>query len=464
MQPSKANEGKFVPRSGEGPAKLVGLDFQCDCGRRHRIEVRHVEVGSDIMRNIPFTLRKLGLSGRFALVFDRNIRPLAEKHLFPVLDRPGIFYDIVCFDKPGELHGTVEASDELRALLPKDVKFLMVMGSGTMNDLTKWAATRLDIPYVVVATAPSMNGYTSSISALSVAGFKTTQNIRPAAAVFADVDILKDAPIEMIRAGLGDLLSKNVCNADWRLSHRLRGTYFCGVPQEMTRRQEDYYLSHAAELGARDPDAVQMLAEAIMNSGFSMAIVGESSPSSGSEHLIAHYWEMMDDLAGRPTELHGARVGVGTLIAADLYERALRLTPADVDLAKAKKQHKSADELRALVDRYYGAVAAKTFEETAKKAISWEEKEKQLATLRDHWDDVWADVKRFLRPRAELEKYMAAAGCPTRAKDLKVSRLDTYNAIRYSRLMRNRYTLLDLADDLGWLEPWAEELAREFAE
>ena len=267
MQPSRVPEG--------GPDKIIGLDYACDCGRRHRIEVRHVSVGRDILRKVPGVLRDLGLTGRFALVYDKNIKPLAEKLLFPVLDRPSIYYEPVCFDAPGELHGSVETSDELRAKLPKDITFLMVMGSGTMNDLTKWAATVLDIPYVVIATAPSMNGYTSSISALSKGGFKTTQAIRPAAAAIADVDILKDAPMPMIRAGLGDLLSKNVCNADWRLSHRIRGTYFCEVPQQMTRRQEDYYLSHASELGRRDPQAVQMLAEAIMNSGFSMAIVGE---------------------------------------------------------------------------------------------------------------------------------------------------------------------------------------------
>ena len=455
MLPSKANEG--------GPDNLIGLNFQCECGRAHRVEVRHVSVGSDILRNIPVVLRSLGLVGRFALVYDKNIRPLAEKRLFRVLDHPSIFYEPVCFDRPGELHGSVETSDELRAILPKGIKFVMVMGSGTMNDLTKWAATVLDVPYVVVATAPSMNGYTSSISALSKGGFKTTQNIRPAAAVFADIDILKDAPIEMIRAGLGDLLSKNVCNADWRLSHRLRNTYFCEVPSQMTRRQEDYYLAHAGELGARDPKAVQMLTEAIMNSGFSMAIVGESSPSSGSEHLIAHYWEMMDDLAGRPTQLHGARVGLGTLIAASLYERALKMTPADVDLDRAKKSYKTAEDLRALVKLYYGAVADETFKETAKKVVSWEEKAKELTTLRDHWDDIWTDVKRFLRPRAELEKYLNAAGCPTRCNALKISRDDCYNAIRYARLMRNRYTILDLADDLGWLEGWAGELADEFS-
>jgi glycerol-1-phosphate dehydrogenase [NAD(P)+] len=308
-----------------------------------------------------------------------------------------------------------------------------------------------------------MNGYTSSISALSKGGFKTTQDIRPAAAVIADIDIMKEAPIEMIRAGMGDLLSKNVCNADWRLSHRLKNTYFCEAPQQMTRRQEGYYLAHARDLSRRDPKAVRQLTEAIMNSGFSMAIVGESSPSSGSEHLISHYWEMQDEMAGRPIQLHGAQVGIGTLIAAEIYERARRTGSADIDLTRARRLHKSPNELRAVVDRYYGAVAAQTFEETAKKAVSWTQKEKELTTMKTNWDDIWRDLSRFLRPRAELERAMNDAGCPTRTSDLSISRENTYNAIRYARLLRNRYTILDLTEELGWLEQWADEIADEFA-
>ncbi|HUW59141.1 MAG TPA: iron-containing alcohol dehydrogenase [Planctomycetota bacterium] len=450
-----------------GPDRLVGLDFECDCGRRHAIEVKHVSVGSGVIRQVPRILRDLGLTGRFTLVYDRNIRPLAERRLFPVLDRPGIHYDAVCFEKPEEVKASVESSDEMRELMRAEgagtPDFLMVMGSGTMNDLTKWAATVMDVPYVVVATAPSMNGYTSSISALSVANFKTTQDITPAAAVVADIDIMRDAPIEMIRAGMGDLLSKNVCNADWRLSHLLRHTYFCELPQQMTRRQETYYLAHAAELGARDAEAVQMLTEAIMNSGFSMAIVGESSPSSGSEHLISHYWEMQLEMSGKPLNLHGAQVGVGTLIAAEIYERAQKMTPADVDLDRARACHKTPDELRALVDRYYGDVADKTFEETRKKIMTWDETRAMLEHVRDDWDAIWQDVGRYLRPRAELERAMVAAECPTRASDFGFTRRETADAIRYSRFMRNRYTILDLTDALGWLDTWADEIASDFA-
>ncbi|HUV39893.1 MAG TPA: sn-glycerol-1-phosphate dehydrogenase [Planctomycetota bacterium] len=455
------------PSIPEGaPENFVGLDFQCDCGKRHTVRVKHVSVGSGVLRRIPATLHDLGLTGRFALVYDRHIEPIARRRLFPVLDRPGVYYDAVCFEKDEELYGSVETSDEMRALIAREAHgrptFLMVMGSGTMNDLTKWAATVMDIPYIAVATAPSMNGYTSSIAALSQGGFKTTQDITPPVAVFADVDVLRDAPLDMIRAGLGDLLSKNVCNADWRLSHLLRGTYFCDVPHRLTHRQEEYYLAHASELGGRDARAVGMLTEAIMNSGFSMAIVGESSPSSGAEHLISHYWEMQHELAGKPIRLHGAQVGVGTLIAAEVYDRVLRLTADDVDLDIARRNYKGEKDLRKIVDARYGPVADRTFDETRRKVRGLDEELAALGKLKSEWDATWRDVGRYLRTRGELEAALEAAGAPTRASDLGFTRDETADAIRYARLMRNRYTVLDLADALGRLDAWADEIAAEF--
>ncbi len=446
-----------------GPDKLVGLDFDCDCGKHHKVEVKKVVVGSGAIRYIRNVLRELDLTGRFALVYDKNIRPLASKYLFGTLDYPGISYDAICFEKEGEVKASVESSDEMRAMLPANIEFLMVMGSGTMNDLTKWAATVLGIPYVVVATAPSMNGYTSSISALSKDGFKTTQDILPAAAVIADVDILKATPVEMIRAGMGDLLSKNVCNADWRLSHRIKGTYFCEVPQQLIRMQEEYYLAHAEDLGNRDPQAVHMLTEAIMGSGFSMAIVGESSPSSGAEHLISHYWEMQDEMAGRELQLHGAQVGVGSIIAAELYEKLQKLDPDDIDVEAARENHMSLEQLREQVDRHYGEVADQTFEETTLKATTWEEKRKELENLKTNWADIIADVSRFLRTRAELESAMSAAGGPLRPADLGISPEQTFDAIMNARLMRNRYTILDVAHDIGKLHDWATEVTQDLA-
>ena len=51
---------------------------------------------------------------------------------------------------------------------------LVAVGSGTINDLCKYAAAKDGKPYVVFATAPSMNGYTSMNAAITVDGHKKT--------------------------------------------------------------------------------------------------------------------------------------------------------------------------------------------------------------------------------------------------------------------------------------------------
>ena len=51
-----------------------------------------------------------------------------------------------------------------------DADALIAVGSGTINDLCKYAAFQDGKPYAVFGTAPSMNGYTSVNAAITVGG------------------------------------------------------------------------------------------------------------------------------------------------------------------------------------------------------------------------------------------------------------------------------------------------------
>jgi len=363
-----------------------------------------------------------------------------------------------------EVMADLATAEALMKRVGEDVGVLMCVGSGTMSDLTKYSAAVKGLPYLSVASAASMNGYTSSITALTAGLFKTTQETQPAVAVIADVDVLKEAPAEMTRAGLGDLVSKWVCNADWKLSNLVRKTYFCDVPFGLIRDQEKYYMQHAAELGRGEAGAVQALAEAIMISGFSMSIVGVSSPSSGSEHLLSHSWEMKEHLKDptKPPRLHGAQVGVATVLMARLYEMVAEVDPKGIDAVEMAARYPSWEEIEEKVKGYFGAVAPEVLEEAKRKYPERHALELELEWVLANWERLWRQLKKFRKGSAELQEVLSAAGAPWRPGDLGISREETLAGILNARTMRARYTILDLAQALGVLEELAERVCEEY--
>ena len=444
-----------------------GAMTECSCGRPHEIKTRVVLVKSGAVAEIPSVLARLRLTGKVVVTFDTQVRPIAQAKVLPVLAAAGVPFDTVClepFSVDAEIQADLVTAGELMRRLPEDVGLLMAVGSGTMNDLAKYAAAVRGLPYVSVASAGSMNGYTSSITALADGLFKTTQETNPAVAVIADVDILKDAPLRMTRAGLGDLVSKWVCNADWKLSNLVRKTYFCDVPFGLIRQQEKYYMTHAAELGRSDASAVQALAEAIMISGFSMSIVGVSSPSSGAEHLIGHSWEMRNHLGLLPgaPRLHGAQVGVATCMMVRLYEMVAELDPRSIEAREAAARYPTWDEIERRVKAYYGPIAPKVLEESRQKYPERHELELELEWVLGNWSRLWKQLKRYRKSSTELVDVLTAACAPCRPADLDIGRDETLQAILHARYMRTRYTILDFAEALGVLDYLAVKLCDEY--
>ena len=225
----------------------------------------------------------------------------------------------------GHIHASVALVDELDAAPSDAYDFYIAVGSGTVNDLTKALAHRRGRPYVVVATAASMNGYTSAIVALLENGLKTTRETTPPVAVFADPLVLVGAPRELTLAGLGDLVSKPYCGCDWKIASLVKGEYHCPMPDRLLSAPFERALDVFPKLADGDPAAVTLLFQLLLVSGLSMAVTGTSSPASGGEHLLSHYWDMTRLRDGLPTNLHGAQVGVGSMVIDELYSRILNV-------------------------------------------------------------------------------------------------------------------------------------------
>lgn len=307
-------------------SQWAGMEYSCACGKSHKVDIQAIRVGSGVMQELPGILRDLGASHIF-LVADNYTFEAAGRQVEQLLDQAGLAYHKRVFQTETPLVPNEYALGSVLAAMTSQDDMLLAVGSGTLNDVTKYVSARTGVPYVIAATAPSMDGYASTVAPTILDGFKTTLPAVYPAAIVADVDILKDAPMPMLTAGFGDIIGKFTSLADWRLSHQLNGEYYCPEVAGVIEAAVETCAANAKALAQREPQAIQAVTEALILSGLAMGMVGVSRPASGAEHQMAHYWEM--DALRREEEhpLHGNAVGVGTVLAASLYEMAAEYLP-----------------------------------------------------------------------------------------------------------------------------------------
>ena len=307
-------------------SQWAGMEYSCACGKSHKVDIQAIRVGSGVMQELPGILRDLGASHIF-LVADNYTYEAAGRQVERLLDQAGLSYHKRVFQTETPLVPNEYALGSVLAAMTSQDDMLLAVGSGTLNDVTKYVSARTGIPYVIAATAPSMDGYASTVAPTILDGFKTTLPAVYPAAIVADVDILKDAPMPMLTAGFGDIIGKFTSLADWRLSHQLNGEYYCPEVAGVIEAAVETCAANAKALAQREPQAIQAVTEALILSGLAMGMVGVSRPASGAEHQMAHYWEMDALRRGEEHPLHGNAVGVGTVLAASLYEMAAEYLP-----------------------------------------------------------------------------------------------------------------------------------------
>lgn len=446
---------------------LLGAAEPCPCGRVHAVPTREVIIGPGAADTVAEVVARHapGLTG--IVVADQNTWDVLGARVADQLNADGNLAPVI-LQPPADaatLHADDAALALLHARLPPDVGFIVCVGSGTLNDLTKLAASARGIPSICVATAPSMNGYPSAIAAISRGGIKLTEPCEPPVAIVCDTGTMAAAPAPMIQAGLGDLLSKTTSSADWLMAHLVCGEYYCERPVEVVAQAEADCAARAADIGRREPEAVELLAAGLIQSGISMAMAGSSSPASGGEHLISHYWDMTAGARGRDPDLHGRQVAVATTLAARMYGRLRESTHSGVNIERLVACAPGAEELRrrslAHFEPLLGTEAAREVARMiARKHAGGDDLRRRLAVIAADPRTFWDRLATGLRPAEELIAAYRAGGVPTQAAQLGIPRDELHDALIYARHIRDRYTVLDLAADLGLLEDLAQELAR----
>ena len=433
--------------------ELMGFSAPCRCGKVHGCEMRGVSIRPGALEDIVDWAKEVGSRLQVVVVADRVTWEIAGERVGQLLKKGG--YTIRTCKVPDGAGGRPHADDSGLAVVESALAaadLAVAVGSGTINDLTKLASSNQKIPYLVAATAPSMNGYTSAIAAVMQKGVKRTVDCHQPLAAVADLDILREAPADLIAAGLGDLESKPTATADFRLSGRIRGDYYCSAPEGVVLDAEARVAEAAAGLQKRDPQALALLTEALMLSGISMKLAGSSSPASGGEHLISHYWDMIAPDENRVEGWHGAQVGVATIVTATLYQFLQSINPADIDVDALVAAHPPLEDLKSAIRSRHANRAEEVWEEFSKKHPTAEQLRAELCAIRDGWGELWADVGTTLRPPDRIRKILAAAGAPVDMGGLGLESGHLRRAFLTAREIRNRFTVLDLAADLGVLE------------
>jgi glycerol-1-phosphate dehydrogenase [NAD(P)+] len=354
--------------------------------------------------------------------------------------------------------------DNIRTLIDalRDVDATPVaVGSGTLNDIVKRASHELERPYLCVATAASMDGYTAFGAAITKEGYKQTMTCPAPRAVLADVDVLTRAPAPMTSAGYADLLAKIPAGADWILADALEVEPIDEAVWDLVQSGLRSATGRPAELDAGDAEAMDALIEGLVMSGLAMQAASSSRPASGAEHQFSHLWEMehlgQDD---DPPLSHGFKVGLGSIATSALYERELARDLSALDVDAAVDAWPAWDEVERQVrsEHTEPGLDEAAVAETKAKYVSGDELRARLGLLRERWPGLRERLSEQLLRASGSRGRRAAAGAPTSPADigLDVDRFRT--TYRRAQMIRRRFTILDLCQQAGILDECVEEL------
>jgi len=337
----------------------------------------------------------------------------------------------------------------------------VAVGAGTLNDIVKRASHEVGRPYLCVATAASMDGYTAFGASITEDGHKHTMTCPAPRAVLADLDILTRAPGPMTSAGYADLLAKIPAGADWIVADALEIEPIDRAVWSLVQDPLRDATGRPAELRAGDPDAIGALIEGLVMSGLAMQAASSSRPASGAEHQFSHLWEMEglghDD---EPPLSHGFKVGLGSISTSALYERVLARDLSALDVDAAVAAWPEWDEVEGTVRAAHPmpGLDEAAVEETRAKYVSARDLRARLGLLRERWPHLRERLSEQLLPAAEVRDRLRAVDAPTTPMEIGLGVAAFRDTYRRARMIRRRFTVLDLTTEAGILGSCLDEL------
>lgn len=435
---------------------------------REGTDTQQVVIGEGVLESVADVFERSFEDSPALVVADENTWQVAGNAVNGSLQTSGRQV-MEAFVFPGQptLHADYENIEPLTASLRRHRAIPVAVGSGTINDVAKRAAHECDRPYMNVATAASMDGYTSFGASITKDGFKQTMECSAPRALVADLAVLLNAPARMTSSGYADLLAKITAGADWILADALEIEPIQRKAWSLVQEPLRAATGRPADLHAGDPQAMEGLIEGLVMSGLAMQATSSSRPASGAEHQFSHLWEM-EGLGehpehGEPPLSHGFKVGLGTVSIAALYERVLSRDLAGLDIPAAVRAWPSWEEVERQIRGALGSAGLDdaAVAEARAKYLDGDELARRLELLTDRWSDLSGRVREQLLPADQVRTQLTDAHCPTTPMEIGLGVGRFKESYRRAQMIRRRYTVLDLANETGVLDECVEELFAE---
>ncbi len=424
--------------------------FDCSCGRVHDAILDECIAEHGAVNKIPSYILKYNSKKPF-VVADRNTYTAAGKRVCDILDEAGIEYSKHIF-KEDWIEPDEKSVGSLIMHYDPTCDMVIGIGSGVINDLCKILANVSDTPYMIVATAPSMDGYASATSSMARDGLKISLPSKCANVVIGDIDILKNAPERMLISGLGDMLAKYISICEWRISNIITGEYYCETIAELVRSALKKCIDNADGLLKRDDNAIRAVFIGLVLGGVAMNYAGLSRPASGVEHYFSHIWDMRGLSMGTPVDFHGIQCAIGTLYAAKIYDKIRTVTP---DKEKALQFVESFDyeSYKDSLRRFLGSDADVMIAlEEKEQKYNKEKHAQRLEIIMSKWDEIIEIINSEIPTAKEIERILDTINTPKTVDEIGIDSEFLPMTFEAAKDIRDKYVLSRLCWDLGIIE------------
>ena len=427
-------------------------------------DTKDLIIGAGVVSRTAEMFAKLFPGKSAIIVADLNTWEVAGKAVFASLEEAGIPQEKPFIFTDEDLYAEWKHVEKLQAHLRDLDVIAIAVGSGVMNDLTKYVSHTLNRKYMCVGTAASMDGYTAYGSSITKDGNKQTFDCPAPYGFVMDPVIAAAAPKELAASGYADLIAKIPAGADWMLADAMGSEAIDKFAWDLVQNGLRESLGDPAAVFAGDVEKTEALSEGLLMSGFAMQAIQSSRPASGTEHQFSHCWDMEDLCFEGKHVSHGFKVGIGTLASTASLEFLLEKDIENLDVDKCVEAWKSWEEqeqeIREVFEGKPGHIA-RGLKETRDKYVDKDGLRKQLEALKVAWPTLKEQIREQIIPFAEVRENLRLVGAPYEPEHIGVSRERMRKTFSYIPYMRSRFANIDVVYRCGYM---AELMERLFGE